>query len=47
MDTTTLLIFLLVMLLVGSGSWYGRGRWYQVGGCSPARRGADCPFPVG
>jgi hypothetical protein len=27
MDTTTLLVIVLLFLLLGSG-WYGRGRWY-------------------
>ena len=29
MDTTTLLILVLALVLLGGGR-YGRGRWYQV-----------------
>jgi len=28
MDTPTLLIVLIIVLIVFGGGWYGRGRWY-------------------
>ena len=28
MDTQTLLIILILVLLLGEGGWYGRGRWF-------------------
>jgi hypothetical protein len=37
MDSTTLLIILIVLLVIGTGGFYGRGRWFTaiIGGMSP------------
>jgi hypothetical protein len=30
MATNTLLIIIVLVLLLGDGGWYGRGRWYHA-----------------
>lgn len=29
MDSTTLFIVLIVLLVIGTGGFYGRGRWFN------------------
>jgi len=28
MDNQTLLIIIIVLIVLGAGGWYGRGRWF-------------------